>query len=182
MVAHPGLQPDNVASRIRPSTENPMPELIAYHEAGHALMALLLGGKVKLVTIEPDKDDGPDRQGDTQVLWRRSGISDKEFAKKAVQVSLAGPVAEMIYSGDPYHPGLVAEWAADWREAWEASVPLHADERTRLKYLEDVSIQIYHRLKEDDLWAALASLADHLLAHETLEGGQVEEIVGEWLG
>src|SRR5579863_4685196 len=51
----------------------PMPELIAYHEAGHALMAVLLGGKVKQVTIEPDDDDGPARQGDTQVYWRRSG-------------------------------------------------------------------------------------------------------------
>lgn len=159
-----------------------MPELIAYHEAGHALMAVLQGGQVRLVTIEPDNDDGPDRQGDTQVLWHRSGMSDKEFAKKTVQVSLAGPVAEMIYSGNPYHPGLVAEWAADWREAWEAAVPLHADERARLKYLEQVSIQLYHRLKKDDLWAALASLADHLLAHETLEGEQVEEIVGGWLG
>ena len=159
-----------------------MPELIAYHEAGHALTALLLGGEVRLVTIEPDNDDGPDRQGDTQVHWRRSGISDKEFATKAVQVSLAGPVAEMIYSGDPYHPGLVAEWAADWREAWEAAVPLQADERARLKYLEDVSIQLYHLLKKDDLWAALASLADNLLAHETLEGEQIEEIVGEWIG
>ncbi len=158
-----------------------MPELIAYHEAGHALVALLLGGKVKQVTIEPDHDDGPERQGDTQVLWLRAGMSDKEFAKKAVQVSLAGPVAEMIYSGEPYHPGLVAEWAADWREAWEAAVPLHADERTRLKYLEDISIQLYHRLKEDDLWAALAALADHLLAHETLESEQVVEVVGEWL-
>jgi ATP-dependent Zn protease len=158
-----------------------MPELIAYHEAGHALMALLLGGKVRLVTIEPDNDDGPDRQGDTQVLWRRSADSDKAFAQKAVQVSLAGPVAEMIYSGDPYHPGLVAEWAADWREAWEAAVLLHPGERQRLAYLEQVSIQLYHRLREDDLWAALAALADHLLAHETLEGEQVEEIVGEWL-
>ena len=144
-------------------------------------MALLLGGNVKQVTIEPDNDDGPDRQGDTQVFWRRSRMGDKEFAKTSVQVSLAGPVAEMIYSGDPYHPGLVAEWAADWREAWEAAIPLHADERMRLKYLEDVSIQLYHRLKADDLWAALASLADNLLAHETLEGEQVEEIVGEWL-
>lgn len=91
-------------------------------------------------------------------------------------------IAEMIYSGDPYHPGLVAEWAADWREAWEAAVPLHQDERKRLEYLERVSIQLYHRLKEDDLWSALASLADQLLAHETLEEEQVEEIVGEWLG
>jgi hypothetical protein len=159
-----------------------MSELIAYHEAGHALMAHLLGGEVRTVTIEPDNDDGPERQGDTQVVWRRSRMSEKEFAQTTVQVCLAGPVAEMIYSGDPYHPGLVAEWAADWREAWEAAVPLHADERKRLKYLEDVSIQLYHRLKEDDLWAALASLADNLLAHETMEAEQVEEIVGEWLG
>ena len=159
-----------------------MPELIAYHEAGHALMAVLLGGKVKQVTIEPDNDDGPDRQGDTQVVWRRAGLSDKEFAKIAVQVSLAGPVAEMIYSGDPYHPGLVAEWAADWREAWDVAVALHVDERQRLEYLENVSIQLYHQLKGDELWAALAALADNLLAHETLEGEQVEEIVGDWLG
>ena len=34
-----------------------MPEIVAYHEAGHALMALLLGGKVKHATIEPDDDD-----------------------------------------------------------------------------------------------------------------------------
>src|SRR5476651_762742 len=117
-----------------------MPEIVAYHEAGHALMALLLGGKVKHVTIEPDDDDGPARQGDTQVLWRHAGINEKEFAKKVVQVSLAGPVAEMIYSGDPYHPGLVAEWAADWREAWNSALLLHSDERRRLEYLEQVSI------------------------------------------
>ena len=158
-----------------------MSELIAYHEAGHALMAVLLGGKVKQVTIEPDNDDGPDRQGDTQVVWRRAGLSDKEFAKIAVQVSLAGPVAEMIYSGDPYHPGLVAEWAADWREAWEVAAPLYADEQQRLEYLENVSIQLYHRLMKDELWSALAALADNLLAHETLEREQVEEIVGDWL-
>jgi hypothetical protein len=30
----------------------PMSELIAAHEAGHALMGLLLGGKLKLVTTE----------------------------------------------------------------------------------------------------------------------------------
>ena len=108
-------------------------------------------------------------------------LGEKEFAMIAVQVSLAGPVAEMIYSGDPYHPALIAEWAADWREAWDAAVPLHPDERQRLEYLEQVSIQLYHRLKADDLWSALASLADHLLAHETLEGEEVAEIVGEWI-
>jgi hypothetical protein len=88
----------------------------------------------------------------------------------------------MIYSGEPYHPGLVAEWADDWHNAWEAATALHLDERKRLRYLEEVSVQLYHRLKRDDLWAALAAIADNLLAHETLEGEQVEEIVAEWLG
>lgn len=158
-----------------------MDELVAYHEAGHAFVAMLLGGRVKHVTVDPDNDDGPDRYGDTQVLWRRSRIGEKEFAQKSVQVCLAGPVAEMIYSGDPYHPGLVAEWAGDWRDAWEAAVVLYADERKRLEYLEATSIQLYHRLKSDNLWPALAALADNLLAHETLEGEEVEEIVGEWI-
>lgn len=158
-----------------------MSEIVAYHEAGHALMAALLGGEVMYVTIEPDNDDGPDRQGDTQVLWRRSNKTDQEFATLAIQVSLAGPVAEMIYSGDPYHPGMVAEWAADWDEAWTSAALLHKGQRQRLEYLEQLSIQLYHRLKADDLWPALASLADHLLAHETLEGEQVGEIIGQWL-
>ena len=158
-----------------------MSELIAYHEAGHALVALLLGGRVQLVTIEPDNDDGPQRQGDTQVLWRRAGLSERQFAQCSVQVSLAGPVAEMIYSGDPYHPGLVAEWAADWRDAWGAAIILHAGERQRLAYLEQVSIQLYHRLKADDHWAAIAAVADHLLAHDSLDGEQIAEIVTQWL-
>lgn len=145
-------------------------------------MALLLGGRVRSVTIEPDNDDGPDRHGDTQIRWPRSRMSDKQFAEKAVQVCLAGPVAEMIYTGDPWHPGLVPEWAADWKAAWEAAGPLHANERQRLDYLERVSIRLYHQLKGDDLWPALAAVADNLLAHETLEGEQVDEIVADWLG
>lgn len=67
-----------------------MSELTAYHEAGHAVMAHLLGGKVRQVTIEPDNDDGPVRYGDTQVLWRRKGIGEKEFAMMAVQVVWLG--------------------------------------------------------------------------------------------
>ncbi len=158
-----------------------MSDLTAYHEAGHALMAVLLGGQVRSVTIEPDHDDGPRRDGDSQVVWRRAKISDKEFAKLTVQVCLAGPVAEMLYTGDPYHPGMVAEWSGDWRDAWDAASLLHADERARLQYLEQVSIRLYHRLNQDDHWQAIASLADGLLAHETLEGEEVDEIVRTWL-
>ncbi len=81
-----------------------MTEVTAYHEAGHVLVALLLGARVKQVTIAPDDDDGPRRFGDTQIVWRRSRLTEQQLAENAVQVSLAGPAAEMIYTGDPFHP------------------------------------------------------------------------------
>ncbi len=157
-----------------------MSELTAYHESGHALVAFLLGARVNLITLEPEKDDGPQKHGYTQILWWRDRMSDREFAQKTVQVCLAGPVAEMIYSGDPYHPGLVGEWAHDWREAWNAAAPLFADESKRLAYLEQSTVKLHQELRRDDHWNALAALADNLLAHETLDREQFQEFIEEW--
>lgn len=158
-----------------------MSETVAYHESGHVLMAVLLGGEVQHVTIEPDDDDGPRREGDTKILWRRAGGDEKVFAKQTVQVCLAGPVAEMIYTGEPYHPGFVAEWSSDWELAFSAAKRLFPDDRLCLKFLEDVTRRLYERLQGDELWPALAALADNLAAHETLDGDQVLEILQDWL-
>lgn len=165
-----------------PHVETRRMELTAYHEAGHAFMATYLGGTVRSVTIEPDRDDGPKRSGDTQVIWRRSRHSETEFRQRAIQVSLAGPVAEMLYSGDPYHPGLIQEWSADWKTAWELAGVLFNDPRPRLEYLTKVTGTLHRLLNAEPNWSAVASLADHLLAHDTLEAEDVREIISEWIG
>jgi len=157
-----------------------MSELIAYHEAGHVYMALRSGARVKSVTIDPDWDDGPERHGDTQIIWPRKRLSERELAERIVLVTLAGPVAEMIHSGDPYHPGLVAEWSLDWQQAWEAAELIHRDEATRMAFLEQTSIQLYHQLNQNRHWEAIAMLVDHLLAHETLDAEMITEIAEEW--
>ena len=36
-------------------------------------------------------------------------------------------------------------------------------------------------IEREDHWAALAAIVDNLIAHETLEGEQVGEIMGQWL-
>jgi ATP-dependent Zn protease len=156
-------------------------EIVAYHEAGHVFMAFFVGARIRYVTIDPDRDDGPERYGDTQVLWQRSRYAPRDLAEKEVQVALAGPVAEMIHSGDPFHPGFVAEWSADWQAAWNSAEILAPDEQKRLRYLEQTSIQLHRLLSRDDHWAALAAVVDNLLAHERLEEEEITEILQAWL-
>lgn len=158
-----------------------MSDEIAYHEAGHAFMAIYVGARVHSVTIEPDWDDGPRRSGDAQIEWRGARFTPRAMSEKGVLVALAGPVAEMIHRGEPYHPGLVAEWAADWQMAWDTMAPWISDERRRLEYLEQATVGLYRLLHQDSAWDAIAALADELAAHETLEGEEVEQIVRQWL-
>ena len=82
-------------------------EITAYHESGHALMAVHVGAEVHSVTVDPDWDDGPQRLGDTQIFWNTGGLSEREYCEKRILVALAGPVAEMLYTGDAFHPGMV---------------------------------------------------------------------------
>ncbi len=158
-----------------------MSELVAYHEAGHAFTALQLGARVLSLTIDPDWDDGPQRYGDVEIAWSEADFSDEALNERTILVALAGPVAEMIHTGDPFHPAMVAEWAQDWRVAWRAAATRFPDQRRRMDYLERTSIDLYHRLSNDEQWSAIAVLVDHLLAHDTLDEEQILEIVGDWL-
>lgn len=157
-----------------------MDEITAYHEAGHALMALLLGERVQSISIEPDWDDGPRRSGEVQIAFTTSD-SSRDTILRSIQIALAGPVAEMIHSGEPFHPGLVEEWSADWSAAWDAAAAILPQETSRLRFLEQSTVQIYRLLRDDKHWAALAAIVDHLLAHETLESDEVHEIVRYWM-
>jgi ATP-dependent Zn protease len=156
-------------------------EETAYHESGHAFAAANFGGRVRSLSIRPDRDDGPERFGDVTVVWPQGQMSPREFQNKLVLVALSGPVAEMIYRGEPLHPGFVAEWADDWRSAWAAAEPLIPDERQRLALLEEAARELHKFLSRDDSWAAIAALADNLLAYEVLESEQIHEILSAWM-
>lgn len=159
-----------------------MSEETAYHESGHALVAIQLGAVIRHVTIEPEWDDGPERYADIAIEWKLDHLDTKEVEHRSIQIALAGPVAEMIYTGEPYHPGFIGEWASDWQIAWQSAERLFPDGRRRLRFLEQVTADLHQQLNNTHYWAAISAIADELMAHETLEGDQVEEIVRQWLG
>ncbi len=144
-------------------------------------MAVYLGGHVRSVTIEPNRDDGPERYGEAQVEWDLRQFTSRELRERMVLVALAGPAAEMIYRGQPLHPGLVAEWASDWTAAWDAAAALLPHEPSRLAFLERAVVQVRQTLNHNECWATLAAIADHLFAHETLEADEIKEIFAYWM-
>jgi len=156
-------------------------DVVAYHEAGHAFAAFYSGAIVHRVTITPDRDDGPERYGDTEIHWPRQEFDAATFTGNAIFVALAGPVAEMLYRDEPYHPGFIPEWSNDWQLAWDTITPQISDPKRRLAFLERRVVEIYQFLDETRNWAAVAALADELQAHETLEQEEVASVLSVWL-
>ena len=157
---------------------------IAYHEAGHSVVAAWLGAEVVSVTLEPDRDDGPRRDGDAAIRWHHRGLTARELCQKELMAVLAGPVVESVHlgEGEPVRIDDRAEWAADRRLAGilaERLVPTldHVDR------LLEFTIQRLERLVADQaFWQAIAEVADLLEAHETVSGEEVHQCLARWMG
>lgn len=158
-----------------------MPEdvetLTAYHEAGHAIMAVSYGGRIVHVSIDPPDDDGFKRFGESIVQWPAAAANDIEIAE--LKVSLAGPVAELAYDGARESIAECLEFAADWQQAVLSASRLKA-EQGRAKFLAEMERQVWAFFDDKNVWAATCAVADLLLAHETIEHDQVAEAWSFW--
>lgn len=153
--------------------------LTAYHEAGHAVMSILMGGHVNRVSIDPPNDNGPNRYGETITTWPR--MSDSQRFAYEICVSLAGPIAESLYAGCDRPIETVAEWQMDWDTAIQIASQVAVGKSAVNKLLNECQVKIRHLFDQANSWAAVAAIADELLAHETIEHSQVAEAVAFWL-
>ena len=152
--------------------------VIAYHEAGHALLAERFGAHVLSITIQPDADDGPRRHGETVIAWPTSSAQPKQFAIQQAKVALAGPVTEMIYCDLQYEIEVIQEWWADWLVASKSLRQLKPGlgDAEVLLLIEKLVADLIPWFSRDDVWDRVARLADELEAHETLEADQLAEL------
>lgn len=155
---------------------------LAYHEAGHAVVAAWLGAEVVLVTLEPEDDDGPVRDGDTTIRWHRRGLSTSELMIRELMAVLAGPVFEMTYAGIDRHLDRHPPWDADWRLAQGLAAGLANSPAGAAKVIETTLGRIRELADQEPFWQTVAEVADLLEAHESVSGDEVHACLTRWLG
>ena len=155
--------------------------ITAHHEAGHVLLAEFCGARVTFASIIPDHLGGARAEGMTKAVW--PPFSDPRVrADRLVRVALAGPAAELIYSGEQYEPEILPEWCADWSAACVALqmiVPTRIPDAQKMQILSRYLVELIQFLSIDDVWDTLAAVADELDAHEVLEEEQLGELRAE---
>lgn len=156
--------------------------LTAYHEAGHAVIGFALGGTVDSMQLGGEADEWlPERFGDCRINWGKVDPNVDWQRQREVLTVLAGPVAEMVYRGEPLHPAFYGPWQHDWQTAWAISETLCLATAKRRILLEQLILKLKDQIAQDPCWAAIGALSDALLAHEFLESEEIQEILEFWI-
>jgi ATP-dependent Zn protease len=115
------LTKSDLRGAIMPADPRPKSELrhVAIHEAGHAVVAHMLGHKVESVTIRGEGDAG----GWTAI--RLPSVSDRGLIEARVKILLAGRAANTLF-GAPADTGATADLAEATRLAGSGSQSLTA--------------------------------------------------------
>ncbi len=145
----------------------------AFHEAGHAVMAVLLGRTIQKVTIQPGKMvGGGGRLGLCQMQKGRSKPS-KDWLEDDVLILLAGMVAEAHFTGS-YCPVGAAEDLRMMRRLIRSRPGSERQlERIQRRFLDKTE----HILRDDQTAWAIARVADELIEKTTISGRAVRHFL-----
>lgn len=138
----------------------------AYHEAGHAVMALELGRPVHKVTIVPGQSDlGMRRDGVCHIQKGRSKAS-KDWLEDEVLILFAGMVAEARWTGNYCYEGAAQDLRQIRRYAMMRADGAKQIERLERRWLSKTE----NYLSDPALWAATERIADALVQDQTISG------------
>ena len=142
------------------SPPNAQKEATAYHEAGHAVVALALGRPVDQVSILPDRE----RLG---VCKFRKGAfrPSEDWVEREMLISLGGIAAEARFTGDYAWDG-----AGRDQQYVEKLAIQRAGERRAERLQRRLLAKVEHLLAQEDLWRAVELVAAELLRLGTISG------------
>ena len=132
----------------------------AYHEAGHAVVALLLNRPVHRVTVRPNAD----RLGQCEFKKGVVRPSD-DWLETEILIALAGLAAEARFTGSYARDG--AE--RDLRYARKLALQ-RAGERSLDRFERRMIQKVENLLADDGPWRAVELIAAELRRHGTISG------------
>ena len=145
-------------------------ELTAYHEAGHAVIALALGRPIHRVTICPDKElAGSCAFG--KPVFRPS----EDWLEREALIALAGLAAEARFSGEYELQGA----ARDRRYVASLALQRTGDVRKAERLERRLLAKVEHLLARDENWSAVERIAAELLRAETISGRAARHLFEE---
>lgn len=136
-------------------------EITAYHEAGHAVAALVLGRPVAWVSIRPDRvflgickfDKG---------VFRPS----EDWIEREAIISLAGPAAEAGFTGEMDWAGA----ARDYDYAFELARGRGGETKKADRLVKRWLAKADHLLGRGDTWDAVERIAAELMRLDEVSG------------
>jgi Peptidase family M41 len=135
-------------------------EATAYHEAGHAVVALALGRQVLQVSILPNKD----RLGVCE-FRKPSFRPTEDWIEREILISLGGIAAEARHTG-------VHAWESAGRDFQyvEKLAVERAGERRAERYTMRMLSKAEYLISQDENWRAIEKIAKALLETGTISG------------
>jgi ATP-dependent Zn protease len=154
----------------------------AYHEAGHAVAAVLLGMHVTVASIEVKGYPRHWRlRGGVLASFDHSGAQNRREAERAVTAGLAGEQAELLWS-----------MQKPWRRVKSTSHERFAGDRA---YVEEMlrpfirargdKRRTVARLKEasrtllEEHWSRVEAVAEKLAERKALNGREINRVVAQ---
>lgn len=140
---------------------SPIEIATAYHEAGHAVMALVLGRPVQRVSVKPNHL----RLGQCE-LKKGTARPSRDIVEREILILLAGLAAEARQMGQ-YGWGAAAGDLRDVRSftLWRAGSQKQV-ERLEGRMLDKAE----HILSQPAVWLAVERIAEELLRHTIISG------------
>lgn len=149
----------------------------AYHEAGHAVMAMILGRAVQKVTIVPGQSHlGAQRLGACH-LQKGKSRSSHDFLEDEVMILLAGMVAESQITGQYCQQGA----AQDLRFVRRMLQSRNEGEKQIQRLEKRLLSKTEHHLLDAAQWQAVETIARELIRCETISGRAVKHLYDQSL-
>jgi hypothetical protein len=139
-------------------------EAVAYHEAGHAVAALLLHRPLRYVSIVPDKERGILGY---DLMPRRRTLLERE-----IMVLLAGEVAEEEFRGWRNRVGA----RSDYDKAHKCARAICETDEEAVAYVTWLRVRIANQILGPVPWSIIKAVAADLLVRERLTVAEVRVI------